>query len=180
MKPIDMTMIQARRRALAEERERLLQAVQVLDAEAQELEIAERVFARLTLAGEVNLAGEGTLKADAQVISHGKPVGTPSMPEMIEEALAHSASFGALGLTPSGLLSYIQGKWWPAAKINNVGPIAWRMAQRGDLVKDKNGNYALAKERRQRRSYKKIDEEIEFRAGAAGSGPTNGGSLPST
>ena len=41
------------------------------------------------------------------------------------------------GLKPSEMLLLIAERWrWPNVAPNDVGPIAWRMWKRGDLIKD--------------------------------------------
>ena len=184
MKPIDLNMIQGRRRALKEERDHLQRAIEAIDAETKELDVAERVFARLALddnqtvhvlqaepltvgspeigrpklevhSATASFAGAGSLSADLQVVRGplqsepnspaGKPPKTPPMTEMIIEALEHASRLGAPGLKPAAVLSYIRGKWWPGAEIKNVGPIVWRMQQRGVLVRRDDGLYALSR-----------------------------------
>lgn len=150
MKPIDLALIQARRAKIASEvaeetnRFGALQLAHVsrlkeLEAELNELEIAERVFAKLT--GESSSAGTPA--------NTGKPADTPPMPEMIREALKHGKALGQPYMKPAEILSYIQGKWWPSAEPNAVGPIAWRMWQREELEKYKDGTYGLPEEKKE-------------------------------
>jgi len=166
MKPIDIGLIQARRKKIeqeiAEENQHWELVIRThsrrleqLKIESQELDIAERVFTKLT--NEVSGASSGdrpTLIEDG-----GKPAGTPPMPEMIKEALAHAKGLGTVSLKPAGILSYIQGKWWAAADINNVAPIAWRMWQRDDLVKYDDGTYALMPEGEEEKEAEEDDED---------------------
>jgi len=138
VKPIDMGLIQARRKKIAEEYARLAEAMDALKNEEKELAVAERVFAKLSGAGDSRQR-----KGSKPNEPSGKPEGTPPVPIMIKEALAHALTLGAIGLKPGGLLSYIQGKWWPGVQANAIGPIAWRMAERKELMKLKSGEYAL-------------------------------------
>jgi hypothetical protein len=161
MKPIDIAMIQARRKKidaaadaenqrfqsylaeyqseldglktrheaqLAEHHRRL----EALTDEQDELEIAEKVFTRLS--GETAPGEDG---------SRGKPAGIPPMTEMIKEALGHYAELGHPRQRPATILSYIRGKWWPDADNTDVGPITWRMWQRDQLTKYTDGTYAM-------------------------------------
>jgi hypothetical protein len=144
MKPIDLALIQARRAKIAsemaEENNRFegLQRIHEhrladLEGELHELDIAERVFAKLS----------GETSAPTPAGSTGKPANTPPMTDMIREALEHARGLGTVRLRPAEILSYIQGKWWPNAEPNAVGPIAWRMWQREELAKFKDGTYSL-------------------------------------
>jgi len=150
MKPIDIGLIQARRQKIISEisleKARFSQLVQEhnmriasFEKEANELAIAERVFANLT---------KGDASAEPQAEDQtpeatGKPEGTPSVPEMILEALTYAAKLGRPRLKPAEMLSYIRGKWWPNAESNAVSSIAWRMWQREQIDKYKDGRYSL-------------------------------------
>jgi hypothetical protein len=142
VKPIDIGLIQARRKKIAADIEAHQRALAALEVENNELEIAERVFSKLVL------GDNSRSKGDAASSELGKPAGLPPVSEMIKEALAHAVTLRAKGLKPSGMLSYIRGKWWPAAESKDVGPIAWRMSQNGQLEKSKDGVYALLKSER--------------------------------
>lgn len=140
MKPIDIGLIQARRKKIEaeiqEERQRHERALGALEDELEELVVAERVFSKLTGAG-------ATQQKKPEARASGKPEGLPAVSEMIKEALEHAVSVGAAGLKPAGLLSYIRGKYWPAAESKDVGPIAWRMWQNDQLEHFESGEYAL-------------------------------------
>ncbi len=66
----------------------------------------------------------------------GKPPGTPPMSEMILEALETTHRMGGPGLQPTGMASFIQGRYWRGAEVTNVGPIAWRMWKRSQIGKE--------------------------------------------
>jgi hypothetical protein len=150
MKPIDIGLIQARRQKIANEIaaekgrfEALVrehdQRIIAFQKEANDLSIAERVFANLT---KEDTSAEPQAE-DQTADSGGKPEGTPSVPEMIEEALTHALGLSRTRLRPSEMTSYIRGKWWPSVEGNAVSSIAWRMWQRDQLVKYTDGTYAL-------------------------------------
>jgi hypothetical protein len=159
MKPIDLGLIQARRKKihgeLAAENLRHAQEVEliqrkhqhvldVLQKEFDELGIAERVFSRLSQ--DANLDAELPLNGDAETketVSTGKPEGLPPVSDMIREALAHAVTLGFRGMKPSAILSYIHGRYWAGATSRDVGPIAWRMWQNDQLEKYQTGEYAL-------------------------------------
>jgi hypothetical protein len=168
MKPIDIAMIQARRRKIdaAVEAENALfqkymteyyeqveehnRRIAELAGEQDELEIAERVFAKLS--GET-APGEGP---------RGKPAGTPPMPEMITEALGHYAALGRPHQRPAEILAYIRGKWWPEAHATDVGPIAWRMWNRDQLVKFTDGTYGLLEEEEVEEPQGEVEPELDL------------------
>jgi hypothetical protein len=145
VKPIDIGLIQARRKKIAADIEVHQRALAALEVENNELEIAERVFSKLGL-GDINSRNSDNASAPSE---SGKPEGLPPVSEMIREALAHAVAINAKGLKPAGILSYIRGKWWPEAQSKDVGPIAWRMWQDGRLEKFKDGDYALLKAERE-------------------------------
>jgi Fe-S-cluster formation regulator IscX/YfhJ len=166
MKAIDIGLIQARRTKLTTEIESHRVAITTLEAKLSELEIAERVFAELSLENDdvaptdrasfeiaVNIEAvaiaehsDEQRRIDPQTVrvtklhrsgSKGKkPEGLPSIPDMILEAIRHAYSLGATGLDPAGLNSYVRGRYWPTVPGNIVGPTAWRMWKRGELMKD--------------------------------------------
>ena len=154
MKPIDIGLIQARRAKIEaeiaaettrfekieqEHKSRLLD----LEAELQELSVAERVFAKLTK--EIS----GT-ELEMQEAPTTKPDDAPTVPEMVREALKHAKELGSPGLKPAEILSFIQGKWWPSAVSNQVGPVVWRMGEKGFLLKRRDGIYSLPPEHKER------------------------------
>ncbi len=143
MKPIDLGLIQARRKKIEAdiqtERQRHERALVALQDELKELAIAERVFSKLTGADASDVQEQKRSETQAS----GKPDGLPPMSEMIKEALAHAVAIGANGLKPAGILSYVRGKYWPGAESKDVGPIAWRMWQNEQLEHYEAGEYAL-------------------------------------
>ena len=150
MKAIDIGMIQARRAKLEADIARLREQISELEDKLAELALAERVFAELSLESNDPIPTEPDTSAeesDATGTANGadhsrKPDGIPTMPEMIIEAIKHVNSMGAPGLDPVGLRSYIRGRYWPGMPDQAVGPIAWRMAKRGDL-RNMGGIYSL-------------------------------------
>lgn len=147
MKAIDIGLIQARRAKLISEIERYREGIATLEAKLSELEIAERIFAELSLEGapativvsesHMSLEIDENKRTESEVSGdlEAKPKGLPPMTEMITEALKHARELGASGLEPAGMVSYIRGRYWPNAPTQAVGPIAWRMWKRGELEK---------------------------------------------
>ena len=105
----------------------MVKRMEELRKELPDLETAERVLRKLT-------PSVGVERYPSTEIS-GKPDNIPTMPEMISEAI-RSQDFLELGMEPKDILKFIADKWWPDVRSELVGPIAWRMAKRGQLVKD--------------------------------------------
>jgi|SRR5580700_496780 hypothetical protein len=145
MKPIDLGLIQARRKKIEAEMQAEVQrhqsTLRTLEDELEDLIVAERVFSKLSGSGKGAKAADEETDTEP---SSGKPPGLPAMPEMIREALVHAVSIGAVnGLKPAAILSYVRGKYWAGAASKDVGPIAWRMWQNDQLEKYEGGEYAL-------------------------------------
>lgn len=107
-------------------------AIAKLRVEVIDFETAQRVLRSLSDKTEPTIVPV----ASPTSRKRGKPFGTPTMPDMIIEALELAVKSGAPGLTPSGLLSFVQGKYWPEAKNSDCGPTAWRMERAGQLRKE--------------------------------------------
>jgi hypothetical protein len=147
MKPIDLGLIQARRKKIeAEIQDKLVQyqkAVAVLEDELQELKVAERVFSKLTQGSAPDKKG-----SSKDHPASGKPADLPAVSQMIKDALQHAVMAGGRGMKPAALLSYIRGTYWNGAQSKDVGSIAWRMWKNGQLEKSTSGVYALLKPER--------------------------------
>jgi hypothetical protein len=76
------------------------------------------------------------LKLRRRIKIERKPKQVPEMPKMIVEALQEALKRGLSGLEPKGMTEFIRQKYWPHVKGESVSPIAWRMAQVGQLRKD--------------------------------------------
>lgn len=133
-------LIAIRRREIENEITRLLARVEALRGELPELEVAERVWARLSDEGAGNqeretLAEAAATRAEA-VVAATKPPGTPTIPDMITTALMEALRKGVIGLEPRDMARYIANRWWPNVPSVAISPIAWRMWKRNDLEKD--------------------------------------------
>jgi hypothetical protein len=155
MKPIDIRLIQARRQKIQAEIDALQaefeKRIVALKAETKELDIAERVFSRLSLLDGPNPSAEKGKDRSSKSTGEtdGKPEGLIPVTDMIREALTYAVLQGGVGLKPAGILAYIRGKWWPNAQANDVGPIAWRMWQNDQITKYEDGEYALIESERE-------------------------------
>ncbi len=106
-----------------------------LREELKELEMAERVLARLS--GEARAStGEGEATSSHRA-GTTKPEGTPTVPEMIltllEEVKDHERR---PGLEPKEMVQKVAERWWPEVKPEAIGSIAWRMWKRKQLRKE--------------------------------------------
>jgi hypothetical protein len=137
-----LAIIFRRRAEIEREMQECRDRLQRLQSELPELDVAERVLTRLgtteheTVADAPDMglmAQAERLLDEAPVVS--KPHGIPTMPEMILEALRKGQAI-PVGMEPRELLKYIAERWWPDVRSELVGPIAWRMWKRGDLVKE--------------------------------------------
>lgn len=139
----DIERIRSRRQGIEREIKDAKLRISALTSEDQELEIAERVILRLSGSGThghsilpaLRQEAHGVVGASREKGITSKPSDTPTMPEMITEALQYAKLRGRRGLEPKEMAEYIAGKWWPEVSINNVGPIAWRMMKRRQLTK---------------------------------------------
>jgi hypothetical protein len=119
-------------------------ALKGFDQELAELDVAERVISRLVKddppippTPPEAPAASLTVAIDAAAGTSRKPPNIPTIPEMIMTILNNGNPLAApRELTPKGLTEEIRRRWWPSVTPMEVSPIVWRMAKRGDLVKD--------------------------------------------
>ena len=140
-----LKMVQYKRRVISQKITQQREILAALEAQAHDLEITERVLVELESSPEPELAlePETTIPPVPQNIAlvandllvGGKPEGIPTMPDMIFEALRDAKARGLRGLEPKDITAFIAAKWWPGVKINNVGPIAWRLYKNERLNK---------------------------------------------
>jgi hypothetical protein len=150
-----LKQVQERRKVVARHIELYRAKLAALEMQARDLETTERVLTTLDLdSNEVETDAEELMadlaeklrKAENERESEpvvaanenaggGKPEGIPTMPEMIYEALRDAKAKGLKGLEPKDITAFIAAKWWPEVKINNVGPIAWRLYKSDKLAK---------------------------------------------
>ncbi|QSF54654.1 hypothetical protein [Brevundimonas fontaquae] len=127
---------------IEDELDRLNARIASLRAEAAELEVAQRVLARLHVddeADDADLSRAVVPRPEAFLPTGGtrrKPTSLPAVTDMILKVLENAEKAGIDGLEPRIILAEIQRVWWPDASSESVGPIAWRMSQQGRLRKD--------------------------------------------
>jgi hypothetical protein len=131
-----LQIIAARRREIAAEKADHLTALESLDAETAELDVTERTLARLMGNHRVDFGGLDLPLNPNALTQNGKPPNTPTVPEMILELLGGRSQHGMDGLDSKGLTQLIGEKWWSGVTTSEINPIAWRMAKRGQLIKD--------------------------------------------
>ncbi len=115
----------------------------ILEDERAELSVAQKVLirlaARVASAGQ-KLPGKDEAEAgdtsDAPAEGTAKPVGTPTVPEMIMAILTAAKKIGQRGLEPKAIRQYVALKWWPDIPAETVNSIVWRMWKRGQIAKE--------------------------------------------
>lgn len=128
--PDALTIIRARMKVVQDDIRQLSAELNELMAEAKDLTIAEKVLMRLNHELGDNEEETERTPSGAPV----KPAGVPTMPEMIVDALRSTTN--PFGLSPKDIMEFIAAKYWPEVRSELVGPIAWRMAKEGRLVKN--------------------------------------------
>ena len=111
-------------------------AIKALHDEMAELDVAERVISRLTHVMHAE-QGNFVLTSPGATGTVRKPPNIPTIPEMITLILKPNALL-AVGpsMTPKQIADEIRVRWWPNVTPTEISPIAWRMAKRGELIKD--------------------------------------------
>jgi hypothetical protein len=140
-------------RLLREKKQAALQEIARLEARIAELrslvsdyEIADRVLGSLSATEDDDeIQAEVELETNSMAVTGNgtqlevvrkKPDNIPTVPQMIYESLEQaSLLFGAFGLEPSGMLEFVQKKYWPEAGSTDIGSTAWRLWKSGKLKK---------------------------------------------
>lgn len=130
-----------RRKEIAAKLKELDETATALRTEDSELESTERVLARFVPEAATSQPKEAANGATIDGASSasagsGKPVGTPTTPQMIITLLKDAERQGKTGLEPREMLIAITKRWWPSVKSEDVAPTAWRMWKDGRLLKD--------------------------------------------
>jgi hypothetical protein len=103
---MDADIIKIRRSEVTQEISILKDRIAILSSELSDLDIAEKVFSRLSGASRNSLSTSN--EPDAAKASQAKPDGLPTVREMIKSALLAARDSGHPGLTPKQIKSYIQ------------------------------------------------------------------------
>jgi hypothetical protein len=128
---MDLQTIQARQREITAEMERLR-------AEAEELDIAIRVFMRYSKA---NGAGSDTPK-----LGPSRPPGAPSLFDMTAMVIKDANASGKAGLTAQEIVTEIGKRYWPGVKAQQILPPIYGFSKRGRLRKNSKGVFSLPQE----------------------------------
>jgi hypothetical protein len=121
-------LLRYRRKEIAAETRDLRTQLEALEAEDMELASAEKVISRF--------GGGEAPDPEPSSPNNGKPVGTPTTPNMILALLKEAIAQGKPGLEPKDMQMTIARRWWPTVKSEDVGPTAWRMWKDGRLSKN--------------------------------------------
>jgi hypothetical protein len=134
--PVSLQAIRAKKNDLLSTAAKYEAMAEKARKQAADFEAAERVWLQFSPEADNGVVRGPTTEEVRPITSmRTKPAGLPPVPDMIIEALTNATAAGAPGLTPSGLLSYVRGKYWPEAQTNDVGTTAWRMWKDGRLTK---------------------------------------------
>lgn len=125
-------------RLLRDEREELQTALKVINRFADDDDAAP-IEPDLE-ARRVDLAG--TEPEPVKSAKSSKPPGTIPIADMIIAILSEASVRGTAGLLPKEMVPIIRERWWPEARGESIGSIAWRMASKGQLLSEE-GRYFI-------------------------------------
>ena len=117
--------LEARRREIAAQ-------IAKLQAEEDELAVAERVLRRL--------AGTAGVKTPVP-IGAARPSGAPTTFEMADMVLASAEKEGKSGLFAGELVEAIRNRYWPGLVSQQIMPMIYQMARDGRLHKTPDGKF---------------------------------------
>ena len=125
--------ISLRRSQIEQEMEQLRSRANELEAELEELGIAERVLARLSGASGAKV---GTaVKPKPKSASEAQAAGSPTMPVMIFTVLKEAYRQGLKGLEPKDISDRIDAKGWGPINRDVIRTRTWRLARDQKLRK---------------------------------------------
>jgi hypothetical protein len=141
-----LALILEKKAALEAERDRIKTRLNMIEFEIADHETAIRIIQRATGKLEPKPNPIKHAKKHKQVKSSlpSKPAGIPTVPEMITQILQQAETEGHSSLQSKTFLEVIQGKWWPEATSELVGPTLWRLWKAERLNKD-GDQYSLPK-----------------------------------
>lgn len=141
----EQVRLEAQKRQMSGERDRIKAFVEMYQRYATDSPAAASAGNGTThtlQAEPLEVGGSRRPRKRAKLKIDRKPEGIPAMPVMITAALREAKAQGRNSLEPKEMTAFIRAKWWPHVKGDSVSPIAWRMAQLGQLRKD-GSTYAL-------------------------------------
>jgi hypothetical protein len=121
---------------------RLERSVGLLASERIKLvEALEAIISSESNRSELDSLGAAEI---VEALGHGDRSSSslPSLPDLVVEVLRSASLIGEQSLTPQEITARIRAKWSRSVAATSIGPIAWRMARDGRLVRD-GGAYAL-------------------------------------
>ena len=141
---MEHSLVKTRLHDVEQEIARLNSLIADLNVEKQELQTADRVLARLSGGAERDQLGAENESEPKELIS-AKPVGLPTVREMIVLAIQNANKAGKVGLAPKGMTKFIRLNYWPAMNSNQVYSNVSRMVNElSELEKDEEtGLYKL-------------------------------------
>jgi len=142
MVTIDPALIMSRRREIGEEIARL-------QKEAEELDIALRVLARMATKEKpdsvamVGETGDEDIRVDLPLAP--RPSGTPTNFAMVELVLSGAEKEGKDGLTANEIVQEIRRRYWPGLVGKQILPSIYGFAKNGRLKKTASGKFKRIK-----------------------------------
>jgi hypothetical protein len=131
------TRIAERRRFIQQRTAELQAELEALTAEGKDLDVAERVLARLselpTIGGNAEKAAESVLFDPAEEgEDHDQG---PTLPQMVFTILEDARAHGRKGVDSAEMLKVIKERWRPDFTAEQLRPTLWRMVKKKRLKK---------------------------------------------
>lgn len=130
-----------RRLSIAERIAALRAELDVLVAEAAELDVAERVLKRFSDSASIGGSLEKT--PEAQNGAAPEEVESPTLPKMVFMILEEAKAKGQKGVEGSEIVSIIKARWKPNFTAENVRPTLWRMVKKEGRLKKRGKIYSM-------------------------------------
>lgn len=114
-------------------------AISALEIELAELDSFERTIARLVSLNQPKPNMPQVPLPQELSKPRGKPVGTPTVTEMVLKVLGDFQMGGVEGATITDIWVAISAQWWPSVTSSDISPVVWRMAKRGQIIRGDDG-----------------------------------------
>jgi hypothetical protein len=131
--PSDSLAIEKRLKEISE-------TISSLQAEADELNVALRVFEKYFQQGPSKKRNAATFDASAKM-GPPRPSGIPTNFEMTEMVIKSAEKEGKNGLTASEIVEQIGKRYWPGIVGAQILPMIYKFAKEGRLRKTPNGKF---------------------------------------
>ena len=150
--PDQITRIEARKRKLADEMDRLEQEMDKLNAALEVIRLLEKEAGSETAPSAVKEEREanpdetnGVPKNTTAKLGPPRPNGAPTNFEMVDMILASAEKEGKDGLAISELISEMRSRYWPGLKDVQVSAPIYSFVRKGRLKKTPGGKFKRVK-----------------------------------